>query len=159
MKLFFKNQYGFTLLELLVGMVIIIIIMGGVFNILSVAVKSYTYAWEQGINMQNTRTALTIMTKEIQNATAITNLNGDTSNTLSYTAIDDKTNQTINQTISLNNSKFNIAGRIIAADEVTSLTFTQDATNKKMITIKIITTTKAGISQVFKQVAMVLNDF
>jgi prepilin-type N-terminal cleavage/methylation domain-containing protein len=146
MKPFFKNQYGFTLMELLVGMAIMVLIMGGIFNILSASVKSYTYAWEQGVNMQDTRTILMMLAKEIQNAKAITRRDV---NSLSYTAFDGTA-----KTISFSNHTININGRNITNNEIDSFDFTGGTANT--VTIKITIKAKAK-TEVWTQTVMMLN--
>lgn len=75
-----KNQQGFTLVELIVGIAILTLIMSGTYVILASSVKSYTYNIEQGKNIQDSRRIFNEITAGIKNATAISLTNSKTLN-------------------------------------------------------------------------------
>jgi len=75
---YLKNQKGFTLAELLVGTVIMAILMGGVFNVLSSSMKTYQYSQKRTYESQQARKAFLILTDDIRKATAITPDKGNT---------------------------------------------------------------------------------
>jgi len=80
-----KNEQGFTIVELLVGMAILVLIMSGIFGILVSSVKSYQYHIDQTQNIQSSRQIFNEITIGIKNATAIT----QTTPTLNYKINDD----------------------------------------------------------------------
>lgn len=81
------NEKGVTLVELIVGMLMLILILGAVAGVISSTTKLYNYANNQGENVQDSRQAFTQITNEIHYATAI---NSIAANKLTY-----NTNKTI----------------------------------------------------------------
>lgn len=67
-----KNEQGFTLVELIVGMAILSLIMSGVYGVLASSIKSYQYNFEQGQDIQDSRQIFNEITKGIKYATAVT---------------------------------------------------------------------------------------
>lgn len=69
-----KNKNGFTLVELLVGMMIFVIILAGIGVILSPSLRLYQYSFEQGVNGQNSRQILNEITNELRYASSISRI-------------------------------------------------------------------------------------
>lgn len=66
-----KNQYGFTLIELAVGMALMSIVMAGVLTVLMSAVSSYNYNQERIFEVQEARKVFNELIGNIQNASSI----------------------------------------------------------------------------------------
>lgn len=93
-----KNEWGFTLVELMIGIAILTLIMGGTYGILASSIKSYQYNFEEGQNIQDERQLFNELAKGIKNATGITS----TQQNLTYLIKDSKTNITDTYIVSLN---------------------------------------------------------
>lgn len=84
-----KNKNGFTLVELLIGMMIFIIILTGIGVILPPSLRLYQYSFEQGVNGQNSRQILNEITNELRYASSISRISAnkvqyDTDKIISY---------------------------------------------------------------------------
>ena len=89
-----KSEQGFTLVELLIGMAILIIIMNGIYGVLTSSIRSYQYNFAQGENIQSGRQVLNEITKDIKNATTGISIttpspNPTNSSTLHYSILAD----------------------------------------------------------------------
>lgn len=170
MKNIINNQCGFTIVELLIGMVLMGLIMGGVFNIMGGTVGSYLSSKEYGEMTQNTRNVMALITKEIQNAQAITSPNSTTAkNTLTYSTYNSVTDTIENRTIKIvdgSTSKIEIAGKQYDVGKNVTLSFAQDndanlvksGERKVIITVNISVKNKKGTVYKFAQNAMTLNN-
>lgn len=70
-----QNQSGFSLVELLVAMGLLVILLAGVFGILSVSVSSWMQGSSKTEVQQVARQAMDAMVREIQYASSITRNN------------------------------------------------------------------------------------
>lgn len=88
-----QNQFGFSLVELLVAMGLLVILLAGVFGILSVSVSSWMQGSSKTEVQQVARQAMDSMVREIQYASSITRNNATS---LTITTVQAGTSKTIN---------------------------------------------------------------
>lgn len=69
----FNDNRGFTLLELLIGMLIMTLLLGAIFQILTISIKTYQYNMALSHNKMEIRNAINQITDELRYATEITN--------------------------------------------------------------------------------------
>ncbi len=159
-----KSQQGFTLIELLIGMAILIIIMSGIYGVLTSSIKSYQYNLAQGENIQAGRQILNEITKGVKNATTgitITTPSPNPTNSLtlnyliladSYTVFLDSTTKAV--VISKNGTAKSFgAGRI---DKIFFTSTTPIGGAKREITIQLYL--KDDPAQPMKTTVTTLND-
>lgn len=91
-----KSQRGFTLPELLIGMILLIIILAAILGVMPASIRAQMYNFEEGANIQDTRVVLNAISNELCNATQIT-LPGVTSseNSITYRHEGDSMDRTI----------------------------------------------------------------
>jgi len=139
-----QNNRGFTLVELLIGMVILVIILGAIVGVLDASLRSQQHNFEQAANTQDERQIISFISTEIRNATSVSSPNvGSDSTSLSY----QKTGDTLNRTISIGTG--NDSNTIVITDtsgaivqrmgvgRVHTLEFTRDATITRKITVDL----------------------
>ena len=88
-----KKQSGFSLAELLVAMGLLVILLAGVFGVLSVSVSSWLQGSSKTEVQQVARQAMDAMVREIQYASSITRNNAAS---LTITTVQAGTSKTIN---------------------------------------------------------------
>ena len=93
MRNIFKQQAGLSLVELLVTVAITVVLLAGIFGILSTSIQTFQNTADQGTNIQLARNALNVIASEVRNATAISrpavpNGAGVTDTVLDYVAPD-----------------------------------------------------------------------
>ena len=136
-----NNEQGFTLVELMVGMAILILIMSGIYGVLSSSIKSYQYNFQQGQNIQDSRQLFNEITKGIKNATKIIS----TTPTLTYLSKDANTGVIDKYIVSLNSTtsavvmqKNSDTAKNIGLGRVDDIKFFSTASgNKKQISIQL----------------------
>jgi prepilin-type N-terminal cleavage/methylation domain-containing protein len=102
-----KKENGFTLVELVIGMAIMTLVMGGLVYVLGISVKSYQYSQKRTYEVQQARNGINGIIDDLRNATAIIEPTvGSTGNRLIYTM------NAINHTIELPETGSN-ANRIL----------------------------------------------
>jgi prepilin-type N-terminal cleavage/methylation domain-containing protein len=85
-----RSQKGFSLPELLVGMVIFVIIATAVSGVLFAGIKSFQYNFSQGQDLQKARLAINQIADTVRYASNITTPSiGNTSNQLAFTVAAD----------------------------------------------------------------------
>lgn len=67
-----NNDRGFTLIEILIGIVIIVLVVGIISTTSIVSWRSQKYNFEKSANIESERQIITILGHEIRNATQIT---------------------------------------------------------------------------------------
>ena len=91
-----KSQRGFTLPELLIGMILLIIILAAILGVMPASFKAQMYNFEEGANIQDTRVVLNTISYELCNATQITLPGvGGSENSITYRQEGDSMNRTI----------------------------------------------------------------
>ena len=96
MKKLLRRRDGFTLVELLIGMVVFVLILAGVSTILSQTFLSQQFNFNLAANAQIERDILNNISSEIKNSTTVTTpAGGGTGNALVYTKVGDLANRTI----------------------------------------------------------------
>lgn len=68
-----KSEYGFTLVELIIGMALISLILSGVYGVLDSSIKAKQSVYKQGVNIQDSRSVINAIVEEVRSATNITN--------------------------------------------------------------------------------------
>lgn len=148
----FKQQTGFTLTELVVGMAIMSLIMAGTYGILAPMMTSYQYSWEQGSNIESGQEVLNLISQEIRSATTIAIPNASeiryTVNGLNHRIYVGTTSPYANTVVYEVNVVDGVGTitRTLAANRVQILTFTQDATNHRRITIDLTLRNQAKVT-------------
>lgn len=66
-----KKEQGYSLIELIIGMMIMVIILGAIYTTLTSALRSHQYNFESAANIQDERTILLKITEEVKNAVQI----------------------------------------------------------------------------------------
>ena len=91
-----NSQRGFTLPELLIGMILLIIILSAILGVMPATFKAQMYNFEEGANIQDVRVVLNSVSGEISNAIQIT-LPGvaSSANSITYRHEGDTSNRTI----------------------------------------------------------------
>jgi len=141
-----SNQKGFTLTELVIGMAIISLILAGVFQLLSVSVRSYQLSQNRTYEIQQARNAFNQIASDLASAQNITYPSIPAGITVQYDVLSSagtpttyqlslsganrqltlvRTNITANPDISVN----------LIANIVNSFTVTTDPTDKRLTTI------------------------
>ncbi len=86
MQRFRRQQTGFTLVELLVGMALTTLLMGALFSFLFVSLKSWQFGSSQSTVQQTARISLDSMVRELRYAKAISvPTTSGTVNTITFT--------------------------------------------------------------------------
>ena len=85
LRKYIYNQKGSFLIELMVGLVVMVIIMGTIFSFMSSTYKSYLFNMAQGRNIEGARDILNAVNDEIRYATLIsTPTSGQTTSEIDY---------------------------------------------------------------------------
>jgi Tfp pilus assembly protein PilW len=144
MKTKILNNRGLTLIELVIGMTIMIILLGAVFQILSVSLKSYQYNMAVANNKMIARNALNIITDELRYAVAVTEptfvANVPTeppTNLIRYTLNNHACNISLNQNTRTITIVSDTATNQIAMNTVTALSFSRSGQQESEIIISI----------------------
>ena len=138
----FRLKKGFTLIELLIGMAIMGLILGGVFNFWSHAVRSQMHNAEMAANMQAGRMIIMSTNDEVRNAVTIASPTiGNPSSTLIYRLASDTANRSISigTGSDANTLLINKGGTVtrLGQGRVTALTFSIDSTNAKKVNLSV----------------------
>ena len=146
-----KNKNGFTLVELLVGMMIFVIILAGIGVILSPSLRLYQYSFEQGVNGQNSRQILNEITNELRYASSISRTSArrvqyDTDKIISY--------DSVNKAIII--TKSGAITKTLAKGRISSIDFDEFISRGNKKEIKLTVTFESGDSITTK--IMTLND-
>ena len=139
------NQAGFSLVELIVAVAVMVLLMAGAFGVLATSIRSFQNTTDQGANVQLSRNALNEISNEIRNATSVTVVSASSIN---YTSpVDVLPINTPNRSIALNTNSItitykNAAGNIISVKNIgqgriNSLQIVRDATNTRIFTVSI----------------------
>lgn len=144
-----KKDYldkGFTLVELIVGMGIMVIILAGIISLSSQLLNNYVYSRELGFNVQDAGSSLNLISQEIRNATSITapTFTADSSTSgprINYQVIVNSVaqNRSIYVDADTRTIFFNNGTTIkkLAVNRIDNLTFTRDGTDKRKVTIAL----------------------
>ncbi|WP_378956352.1 type II secretion system protein J [Pelosinus sp. sgz500959] len=132
-----SNRKGFTLVELVIGIAIMTITLAGLFNVLSVAIKSYQFSQKQVYEFQQSRLAINTVIDDLRNATEVTSPEKG----VSQSSINYKIN-TIDYTIQIGSGQD--AGKLmkgttaITPNVVKTVSFTRDATDGRILKVTVI---------------------
>lgn len=96
-----KNERGFTLVELIIGIAIMALIMAAVFGVLSSSVTTQSYGMSQEASFTQARTVMTAIADELRQATVISPAVGSSASTIQYTYHNIAANTDENRSISL----------------------------------------------------------
>ena len=154
-----RNDQGFTLVELIIGMAIFVLIMSGTFGILASSVKSYQYNFEQAQNIQDSRQLFNEITKGIKNATTITIPNSSTLNySITTNTVTDHYVISLNSITSAVEFKKNTdTTRNFGAGRVSNILFlSSNSGSKKEIAIELYF--KSNVAQPIKTAVTTLNN-
>jgi hypothetical protein len=143
-KRFIVNQNGIFLAELIVGMIVMVIIMGAIFGIMSATSKAYLYNSAQSSNIAGDRDILDTIDSEVRYADAITNpvFPSGKASRIDYTVgVQTRSIYTITgnpaTTSSLVIAYNGVVQRTIAINNVQSITFQRDISNTQLLTVSI----------------------
>jgi len=141
-KFIVKKQQGFTLVEVIVGMSIMIIIMSGILGVLVTSYRSQQYNFDETANTQEGRQIIMKISTEIKNATEIISpVTGGTANTITYRKNGDTGNRSIyletsTNTVIITDPAENIIQRL-AVNRSDSLSFERESPRKIAVTVTL----------------------
>ena len=143
-KQLMQNQSGVSLVEFLVGIVIMLLIMLPISSSLFTGIKAYQYNMAQSQNITNTRASLNTIGNELRYATAISVLPGTPSTmpnaTVTYTTEGQPRTMyaiagTPSTTKTLVIAYDGVVQNQIASNNLQSIVLTRDTVNTKRLTI------------------------
>ena len=142
-KKLITNQKGFSLPELIIGMIVMVIIMGAIFGIMHAASRSYLYNSSQSRNIAAARDILDTITNELRYG-KITNLTfpSGQGSEIDYMVDTPRRIYRITGTPATTSSLViehnSIIQRTLAINNLQSITFQRDATNTQLLTVSIV---------------------
>lgn len=130
-----RNKKGFTLVELLAGMVIMALVMAGVFSIFNSSLKAFQYSQKRMYEVEQARKALLTLTDDLRKATLIT---VDGSDQVTY-AYEDPANPgtDLTFTVAVIGGALLKGSQPLTANIVKSVSFIRDAGDGRILTITL----------------------
>lgn len=136
---YINNQKGFSLVELVIGMVVLVVILGGIYQILTGMNRSQRYNLEAAANIQDQRVILNSIATELRNAVRLT-INED-GTMITYRKNGDTDDQKISRNNDTNTVVFTDSGDAVVNSygpgRISRLRFTSDADSARKVTIEL----------------------
>ncbi|MEG6584230.1 prepilin-type N-terminal cleavage/methylation domain-containing protein [Dendrosporobacter sp. 1207_IL3150] len=129
------NKKGFTLVELIVGMAIMVIILTGVLGIMRSSIQSYDFSKKRVYEAQQSRVAINAIIDDLRNATAITEpTKGNTQDSITYTL--NAANHTIELGSGQDEGRLMRDATAMTSNIVTNISFARDAADGRIIAVR-----------------------
>ncbi|MDR7866013.1 MAG: type II secretion system protein [Sporomusaceae bacterium] len=140
-----KNERGFTLVELIIGIAIMGLIMAAVFGVLSSSVATKNYGMSQEASFTQARAVMTAVADELRHATISSPAVGVSANNIQYTYYNIDTAVSENRSISFSGGYVTITraagNQQLGGGLIQTLTFNRESASLVKLTVTAATQT------------------
>jgi prepilin-type N-terminal cleavage/methylation domain-containing protein len=140
-----KNERGFTLVELIIGIAIMALIMAAVFGVLSSSVATKNYGMSQEASFTQARTVMTAVADELRQATITSPAVGSSASDIQYTYYNISTAVSESRSISLSGGYVTITraagSQQLGGGLIQTLTFNRESASLVKLTVTAATQT------------------
>ncbi len=141
-----KNEQGFTIVELVIGIAIMGLIMAAVFGVLSSSVTTRNYGMNQEASFTQARTVMSAVADELRHATISSPAVGTSANAIQYTYHNIAANTDENRSISLSGGYVTIVrasgSQQLGGGLIQTITFNRESAS--LVTLTVTAASQAG---------------